>query len=690
MERVQHRYHPLKTGYFEKEEKSCKKGSLNEVASWLICSMERKRCFYRIPTLLLFAGVLGCSLYLRGQPLNKDSLLKRLTVSKEDTGKVLLLVNLARAFKNSNIAEAKRYCSDALALSNKLHYNRGRFLSLANEISLIRLEGADSLALEKCKSFVKQAEDAKDEYNIGAGYLNLGEVYDNTGDNEKAVEYSLKALAIAERLNRKDLLQDAYGSLQRVYISRTEFDKAVIYGKKAIDLAEEMKDKKRVVTQSYNLAFTYNVMKEFDQSFALSKEIIAICKEISEPRIESYALYNLCSISLRNEKNDDALKYGMQCLELARKNTDKGIEAASLAAIGSALIQLKKYKEAEGFILLALAIKEKGDDKLGIAEVKDILSNVYFAMGDPKKAYAYEREAEDFSDSYHQSILSRQSSDLEKKYETEKKNAQIKLQQAALRQKNTINYILFGGAAALLIISLLTYRNYRQKQNIQQQRISELETEKQLTATEAVLKGEEQERTRLAKDLHDGLGGMLSGIKYSFNAMKGNLIMTPENAQAFERSMDMLDSSIKEMRRVAHNMMPEALVKFGLDVALKDFCNDINQSGALQLSYQSIGMEDAEIHPTIAITVYRIVQELINNSIRHAEAKTAVVQVAKENDQLNITVEDDGKGFDVAALSQARGIGWNNIQNRVEVLKGKLDVRSQPGSGTSVFIEIKT
>ena len=167
----------------------------------------------------------------------------------------------------------------------------------------------------------------------------------------------------------------------------------------------------------------------------------------------------------------------------------------------------------------------------------------------------------------------------------------------------------------LLIVSLLSWRNYKQKQKLQQQRISELETEKKLLATEAVLKGEEQERSRLAKDLHDGLGGLLSGIKYSFQNMKDNLVMTTENYQAFERGMDMLDTSIKELRRVAHNMMPEALVKFGLDTALKDFCNDINQIGVLQVTYQSIGLENLSIDHTTSITIYRIVQELINNSI---------------------------------------------------------------------------
>ena len=164
--------------------------------------------------------------------------------------------------------------------------------------------------------------------------------------------------------------------------------------------------------------------------------------------------------------------------------------------------------------------------------------------------------------------------------------------------------------------------------------------------------------------------------------------MTPDNAQAFERSMDMLDSSIREMRRVAHNMMPEALVKFGLDTALRDFSNDINQSGALNVNYQSIGMENAVIDQTTAITVYRIVQELINNTMKHAAAKTAIVQLTKSNGQLAVTVEDDGKGFDTSILERAKGIGWSNIRNRIDFLNGKIDVNAQPGKGTSILIEI--
>lgn len=258
-----------------------------------------------------------------------------------------------------------------------------------------------------------------------------------------------------------------------------------------------------------------------------------------------------------------------------------------------------------------------------------------------------------------------------------------------IKQKNTINYILAGTAISILLIALLSYRNYNQKKQLHKQRIQELETEKQLIATEAVLKGQEEERSRLAKDLHDGLGGMLSGIKHSFRHMKDNMVMTSENMKGFERGLDMLDSSISELRRVAHSMMPETLLKSGLDSALKDFCISINGSGAIKVTYQSYGLENLKIDPTTSITLYRIVQELLNNSIKHAEANKAVVQITHEPGKLLLTVEDDGKGFDKQILENSKGIGWQNILNRLAYLKGKLDIQTAPGKGTSVNIEVE-
>jgi two-component system, NarL family, sensor kinase len=248
---------------------------------------------------------------------------------------------------------------------------------------------------------------------------------------------------------------------------------------------------------------------------------------------------------------------------------------------------------------------------------------------------------------------------------------------------------------AAVTIGVLFYRNYRQRSKLyqaedalKQQRITELEKEKQLLAAESVLRGQEEERKRLAKDLHDGLGGILSSVKYSFTNMKNNLIVTAEGAEAFDRSMVMLDKSISELRRVAHNMMPEALVNFGLDSALRDFCQGINQGGAIVLTYQSFGLDDETVAKSQASVVYRIIQELVNNILKHADAKTALVQLICKNKGLSITVEDDGKGFDQAILISSNGIGYANLQNRVAYLAGTMDVQTAAGNGTSVNIEI--
>jgi signal transduction histidine kinase len=401
-------------------------------------------------------------------------------------------------------------------------------------------------------------------------------------------------------------------------------------------------------------------------------------------------LVNLGGVYL--EKKDYPLlrKYALKSLELHREIGAKDGECTSLRGLAISYLQEGNYILAKEYALNAYAIADSNNYKLEKASCLKTLSSISYAMQDLKQGEIYFNESDDMFEALFKESYLQSAAEFEEKYESDKKDTQLKLQQAELVRKNYLNTILIVAGVTLLMLLLLSYRNYKQKQIIQQQRINELETEKKLTATEAVLKGEEQERTRLAKDLHDGLGGMLSGIKYSFQTMKGNLIMTPDNQQAFERSMDMLDSSIKEMRRVAHNMMPEALVKFGLDTALKDFCNDINQNGIVKIDYQSIDLENAGIDQTTAINIYRIVQELVNNILKHASARTAFLQVTNNNGHIAVTVEDDGKGFDTSILSVEKGMGWSNIQSRIKFLNGKIDIQSDPGKGTSIHFELNS
>ncbi|HWW40055.1 sensor histidine kinase, partial [Pedobacter sp.] len=391
-----------------------------------------------------------------------------------------------------------------------------------------------------------------------------------------------------------------------------------------------------------------------------------------------------------------ALTYYHKSYEYAVKNEDVWQQGKSLDFIVYYQLALKQ-KEAKANIDKLYQLAKENDQKDTEASALDYYSQWYSRLGDYKKAYEYQKRYHAVSDSLQSDNIKEKAAMLDVRFRVANKEQEIgqlkatqKIQQLTIRQKNTINYILIGSTIAFLIISLLLYRNYKNRQKLQQAKIDELETEKQLTATEAVLKGEEQERTRLAKDLHDGLGGMLSGIKFSLGNIKENLIMTPDNAHAFERSIDMLDSSIQEMRRVAHNMMPEILVKYGLDTALKEFCAEMDRGAVLHVNYQSVGMHQADIPQTTSVTIYRIIQELLNNTIKHANAKNVLVQLhqSRQEKLLAITVEDDGNGFDMNLLKHAGGMGWSNIQNRVEFLKGKIDLQSAPGKGTSVMIEI--
>jgi signal transduction histidine kinase len=615
--------------------------------------------------------------------MNKDSLLKLLPAAKENKEAVDLYINIGQQYENSTPELAKFYYKKAGDLSKKINYPEGEARYIFNYTYVLNLQSRFDSSLQLNLQSVAIAKKLNDPVMLGKALFNTGTSYRVLSQYEKAATYYEEGKKVFA--GNKDSLMEAkaYDILQLLYYDLRNYDRSIAYGEAAVKYFRTTDDSIWLGNALNNLGMSYSKRKEYVKAENTWKEAYMIGKNIGHIEMQSAQMLNLADLSYSKGEYDQLKHYYEQALELSKETN-----SVSYRFLVIYYFFRKDFDVAKTFALKALNVVNEEQLLTEKAKILELLARIHFAQQEVTTGQQYALESEMILDSINNSTIQKNIIDIEKKYESERKDNQIKLQRSELKQKNTINYLLVGSAVTLLFISLLSYRNYRQKQNIQQQRINELETEKQLAATEAVLKGEEQERTRLAKDLHDGLGGMLSGIRYTLNNMKGNLIMTEENAQAFGRSIDMLDSSIREMRRVAHNMMPEALVKFGLDTALRDFCNDINKSGALQVKYQSIGLEGIEIDQTKSVTVYRIVQELLNNTMKHASAKHALVQLSYNDANLTITVEDDGKGFDAAVLKQSKGIGWSNIQNRVEFLKGKWDVDSQPGKGTSVNIEM--
>ena len=643
---------------------------------------------FRIIIFIAFLFGISCSGIAQDKEMN--DLLLALKNSKEDTARINILNELQASYLDVNNDSALFYNKQAEALINKLHADVKRYRCYHAFVKIYHAKFDNIMAVDYCLKSIAVAAQFKDDFQKANSYRALFSLYWNLRKKDSAIKYSAYAMDLTEKVKDTNNVATMYGNITRIYSEMELYDKAIAYGKKGVALGEQYKDFKGLLISLNNLGNCYISTDRNAEAIPVFERLLTDGQKYKRIRSVQNALINLGVIyfNIADQKNIARIAGKMRDMESTFDESDQSGASYRHLIYGYDYTLKKRFDVAEKEFRAGLKIAEADSILMPMESLYSAISTIKYAQQDFSGAAVWDFKWSALDQSMKKKEMAEYAVDLEAKYATESKEAKIKLQESQLKQKSFINYIVIGSAAAVLVISVLLIINYRHKQKNQLQRINDLETQQQLTATEAVLKGEEQERTRLAKDLHDGLGGMLSGIKYSLSTMKGNLIMTPDNAQAFERSMDMLDSSIKEMRRVAHNMMPEALVKFGLDTALKDFCNDINQTGALKINYQSIGLANEVIDQTTAITIYRIVQELINNTIKHAAAKTAIVQVTKSNGQLSVTVEDDGKGFDPIILQGVKGIGWTNIQSRVDFLKGTLDVQSADGKGTSVHIEL--
>ncbi|MGZ8510288.1 MAG: tetratricopeptide repeat-containing sensor histidine kinase [Chitinophagaceae bacterium] len=494
--------------------------------------------------------------------------------------------------------------------------------------------------------------------SVQADALNImGSIYDRNEQNDIASEYYEKSFVISKKnnyLRGMALAEFNLGSVQLETGKSETVRHAVNLMLQGYAVINQLKDTQNIISQSSGLGYAYTILKKYDSASAIlenaEKLIKATGKEVA---------------------------YIRHYTRVAKMYNDK-----------------KNYPAAIRYYDTGLAVAKKYNIPRWLCMYYSGLAETYETMGDYKQANLYNQ----LNIKMHDALVSEENfiaaADIQNRYERVKKDNEIMKLSSANKQKAALNTILIGSSIGLLLVSFLGYVNFknrskisRQQEEIQNQKIAELEKDKQLMAIDAMLKGQEEERSRIAKDLHDGLGGLLSGTKLSFMTVKENLVLSPENSMLFDRSLSMLDNTIGDLRKTAHNLMPEALVKFGLHEALRDFCNSIQSSSGLQVLFQQFG-ENRKLNNTAEVFTYRIIQELVNNAIKHAGATRIIAQLTMSNDKTGITVEDDGKGFDKYKMPHHKGAGISNIKYRVQYFNGGLDIVTSPGNGTSVNIEL--
>ncbi|MBK9485426.1 MAG: hypothetical protein IPO01_09495 [Chitinophagaceae bacterium] len=541
----------------------------------------------------------------------------------------------------------------------------------------------------------------KNDNMLAAALVILGDTYLNAQKLKEAAEVYLRVITLTENSSNYIDLSKAYIGMYNFNKQSGDYDKAMAFITKCLTVSEKNNYKPGIAKSKYGTAAllddqSYPEKKDtFNLTFKLMNEAAALWAEIKDTAqvnrmqvgmaeaLSNYGLYDTAIQLLKSKKLFLADSYNQKYAAQYYFTLGKIYNQKAGASNEKKEIHLKAIENFDSCISIA---KKLNNNKY-LLWGYNWISSSYAFINDYKNAYLFKKRFANLNDSLLDASYLQSMAGVQHKYEVEKKEKEIISLHSANLQKSTLNKFLIGSTIALVLLGLLGYRNFKTKQKLHKTQIIQLEKDKQLLAIDAMLKGQEEERSRLAKDLHDGLGGMLSGVKLSFVNMKENLIMDAESVTSFEKSILQLDNTIAELRKVAHNLMPEALVKFGLKNAILDFCNSMQLSSKTKIIFEQLGTERL-LSNTADLYIYRIVQELINNAIKHADADQILVQLTKTNDKVLLTVEDDGKGFNTELIRSAKGIGLKNIQQRVDYLKGKIDIASQAAEGTSVNIEL--
>lgn len=579
-------------------------------------------------------------------------------------------------------------------------------------------------ALYYGKEELAMAEKLNNSKAIALAYSDIGNCYTRINQLDEALKYHTKAYQLRMQLG---LDLKAAGSLNNISIilkQQGKFKESAEYLMKALRIYESKNDSPMQALVKGNLANLYLNMnklsiakKYLDESYAIANK-----RQIKSILITSYSSYT--EYFILTKKYEQALKYALLSKDLLEKSNKKSDLALILNSIGQIYLELKLYTEAMQYYVQSLNIRKELGDDLGIgscykniaycqmlqqnyteSEVNYKLALSYFKKINAReylndcnkqlaqlyekqkmfdKALFYLKEGNKIEDSVYNKDAETKLSELYVQYDTEKKEQQLKIQALELSKRNTYLFVAIGLLAlSILIAYLYISRNKIKEANRLQQEI----LKQQDLATKAIIEAEERERKRIASDLHDGIGQMFSAVRMNLSSISDDIDFKKEDKKnLFTKTIDLVDESCKEVRAISHNMMPNVLLKSGLATAVRDFIAKIDDS-LIKVNLVSYGLNE-RLDVNVETVLYRVIQESVNNVIKHSGANQLDIQISVEDKEVTVTIEDNGRGFDASNKENYNGIGLKNIMTRVEFLKGSVEWDSSPGKGTLVAIHI--
>lgn len=619
-------------------------------------------------------------------------------------------LSLALAYKRlgvyhldaSQYEEARSCLNSALVIDRAMDNEKGIISTLQKLATLEAEVGRLQDAHDLFSDALARSEKLKDDVSIARCCGMLAPVCSDMGLFDRAIELTYRALDIRKRLNDREGIMFSTRNLASLFGKMQRYEDAVAQQKIYIQMQRTGGAKLDLAGAYVSICGPLGELGRPEEELSYADSALRLFRELQSISGEIMARTNTAGAMVELGRLSEAEVEYRALLDLVEKEGTDEDEAQTLFALGSLCLETGRARDAEPMFRKALTWCRRTRNLLLEEEVLGELARCLRTQGRLDEALGYFTEAK----SVHDTLFSERngqllaSAEMREKYDADQREGTIKelrteidLREERERRRTLERNMLILASIALLAFLALVGRNLQhrkklmgQQQALHEQRVNELLRQQEIRSLEAMLEGQEKERGRIAQDLHDRLGSMLSAIKMQFSVLEGKVERLEDGQrERYQKVYGMLDEAVSEVRRVSHDMARGALSNAGLGPALRDLCETLRAPGKLDVELDLFGMDD-RLDQRTEIIIYRIIQELVSNVLKHAKADRLSIQVTRARTSVNVIVEDNGVGFD--PMNVVGGLGLSGARARAAELGGVVHVDPKPGHGTSVTIDI--
>jgi two-component system NarL family sensor kinase len=623
------------------------------------------------------------------------------TIAATDAARINAMIKKANALLGSDPDSAIILLQEPWAQSLALKYAYGCGKVMGNMATAYRNKGALRKSLElyhRAVFYFKQQEQDRDFY-IAATYNTMFGAYFPLGMLDSAALNCYKVLALYNDAGDRqinppgftvDPLIDALQFLGSCWHQLGYNDRSLSYLDQAEQRSRHSPGHYQLVSVLNNKSSAYLGLGQAARSLELSKEGIELALKNKDSMSVHTFRVNIAVALLQQGHTDSGIAILEHLLQETPGRRDmQELQITAAFVLGSAYYNTGDFHKAIRILVPALQQAASIGLRYNTIAPHSILAATYDTLGDHKTAYRELQIKETLEDSLttqaakvmNMMDMSLQTAERDKKIS--RNSLKLIHQQHKLDRQYVWILVISCGALLLAVLLFLLYRNNQYRRRRQEEQILLLGKEQEVLQLKALMQGEEQERARFARELHDGFVSQLSAIKMNFSVLDASCI-TPSQQQ---EHIDQLEETIRELRKTAHNLMPEILLNAGLCEAVQLYCDRVNQAHTLFIDFRTYGYLPA-LDSGFELPLYRMIQEAVQNIVKHSGATQAIIQFNYDNRILGITVEDNGCGI-LQNTSELQGTGLHNFKARVQGLNGQFHFTGTKDIGTTLYFEFE-